>query len=112
VKLVVIESPFAGATPELAERNLSYAREAMRDSILRGEAPFASHLLYTQVLDDKIPEERALGIQAGFEWGEMAELVAVYTDLGVSRGMTAGIERAQKIGCSVEHRTLQGWVRP
>ncbi|WP_456298617.1 DUF7768 domain-containing protein [Brevibacterium antiquum] len=41
---MVLESPFAGDTPT----NLAYARAAMHDSLMRGEAPFASHMLYTQ----------------------------------------------------------------
>jgi len=71
MKRVILESPYAGDTAEDVERNLTYAREALRDSLLRGEAPIASHLLYTQkgVLDDRIREERALGIAAGLAWG-------------------------------------------
>ena len=47
---VILESPYAGDV----ETNLRNARAAMRDCLLRGEAPYASHLLYTQpgVLDD------------------------------------------------------------
>lgn len=86
----------------------SYARLCMRDSFLRGEAPFASHLLYTQdgILDDLIAEERKLGIEAGLIWGEAAELTVVYCDYGVSRGMEMGIERAVKAGRPIEYRTL------
>lgn len=56
MKLVIIESPFAGNVRE----NILYARMAVRDSLLRGEAPIASHLLYTQegILNDDIKEER------------------------------------------------------
>lgn len=63
---------------------MTYAREALRDSLLRGEAPIASHLLYTQkgVLDDRIREERGLGIAAGLAWG-VAEMTVVYADLGI-----------------------------
>ena len=46
MKLVVIESPYAGDI----EENEKYARECMRDAILRGEAPIDNHqtcLLYT-----------------------------------------------------------------
>jgi hypothetical protein len=104
MKRVVIESPFAGDV----ERNVSYARAAMRDCLLRGETPYASHLLYTQVgvLDDNIPEERELGIKAGFEWRQAAEKTVVYTDYGISRGMSYGIDDAEKRGCLVEYRTL------
>lgn len=102
---VIIESPFAGDI----EKNIEYARACMRDSILRGEAPIASHILYTQpgILDDDDPAERALGIEIGLQWGELAELTAVYTDLGVTEGMEQGIERAKNAGRKVEHRTLK-----
>lgn len=108
MKLVVIESPLAGDR----ERNRAYARACMRDSIRRGEAPLASHLLYDQpgLLDDNDPAERILGIQAGFAWAEHAELVAVYIDLGISAGMDAGIMRATNCGQAVEHRKI-GWTK-
>lgn len=103
----IIESPFAGNVQE----NLRYLRAAMRHSLLQGEAPYASHGLYTQegVLDDLKPEERALGMNAGFAWGETAHKVAVYTDLGISNGMVEGIKRAEDRGQVVEKRTLPGW---
>jgi hypothetical protein len=94
-RLVVVESPYAG-TPEEIERNTRYARACMRDCLVRGDAPIASHLLYTQagVLRDEVPEERALGIEAGLLWARSADASIVYVDLGLSRGMRQGIERA------------------
>lgn len=105
--LVLLESPFAGEV----EKNVAYARACMRDCLLRGEAPFASHLLYTQpgVLDDLIPEERELGINAGLAIGAKFEKTVVYTDRGISRGMEYGIANAQKAGRPIEYRTLPGW---
>lgn len=104
MKKVVIESPFAGDV----KRNLKYLRACMRDCLLRGEAPFASHALYPQpgVLDDDTPSDRELGIQAGFVWGAAAEVTVVYTDLGISRGMEYGIAAAAKAGRPVETRSL------
>lgn len=109
MKRVIMESPYAGATPEIVERNIDYAREALRDSLLRGEAPIASHLLYTQrgVLDDRVPEERALGIGAGLAWGGVAEMTVVYADLGISPGMAIGMERAASEGRPVEIRKIR-----
>lgn len=102
--LVLLESPFAGNV----ERNIAYARACLRDSLLRGEAPLASHLLYTQegVLDDNEPDERTLGIEAGLAWGKRADMTAVYTDLGVSNGMLEGIARAKAEGRRIEYRRL------
>lgn len=107
MRLVIVESPFAGDV----ERNIEYARAAARDCLLRGEAPFASHLLYTQdgILNDDTPEERAHGIAAGLEWGTVADATVVYTDLGTSKGMTLGVAHAEMSGRPVEYRTLPGW---
>lgn len=107
MKKVIIESPYAGDT----ELNIKYARAALRDSLLRGEAPLASHLLYTQegVLDDDIPSERTMGIEAGLAWADWAEASVVYVDLGMSTGMQLGIARAEEEGRLVWFRLLRGW---
>ena len=105
--LVQIESPFAGD-----ESNKDYLHAALHDSLLRGEAPFASHAIYTLpgVLDDTVPEERKLGMEAGFAYLRNADLVAVYTDKGISKGMEAGIARASALGIPVEYRKLSNGI--
>jgi len=104
MKRVILESPFAGEV----ERNLKYGRACVRDSLLRGESPIASHLLYTQdgVLDDTVPAERAHGIDAGLAWRDVSDGTVVYTDFGISRGMEYGIRRAKESGKTVDERTL------
>ena len=102
---VVLESPFAGDRM----KNVRYARACLRDSLSRGEAPIASHLLYTQVLDDDKAEERTLGIEAGLAWGEKADMTAVYTDLGISLGMKYGILEAERCNRPIVYRRLTGW---
>ena len=88
MRKVIIESPFAGDV----EANIEYARRCVRDSVLRGEAPIASHLLLTQpgILNDDIPEERQLGIDAGLAWREVADASIVYTDRGSLRVWSTG----------------------
>jgi hypothetical protein len=102
MKRVVVESPYAGEVDD----NAAYARACLLDCLRRGEAPFASHLLYIQVLDDAKPGERQLGIAAGLAWGACADLVAVYIDRGVSSGMRRGIEDATERGIPIEERRL------
>lgn len=101
---VLVESPYAGDV----ERNERYARKCMKHCLERGEAPFASHLLYTQpgVLDDTVIEERELGIKAGLLWGEQADITAVYCDYGITPGMDLGIERAKEQGRAIEYRSI------
>lgn len=111
MRLVVIETPFAGRTEAERQRNADYLKAALLDSLKRGEAPFASHALYPQVLDDDFPSDRRLGMEAGFAWGKKADAVIVYADLGTSPGMREGIVRAIGRGQQVEYRTLGSeWV--
>ncbi|OHD24256.1 MAG: hypothetical protein A2Y38_20020 [Spirochaetes bacterium GWB1_59_5] len=106
MRLVILESPYAGDV----ERNITYARRALRDSLLRGEAPIASHLLYTQpgVLCDELPNERKHGIDAGLAWKAVAQASVVYVDLGVTAGMKYGIDAAMAAGLPIEFRELGG----
>lgn len=104
MKLVILESPYAGDIL----RNIYYARICIADSLVRGEAPIASHLLYTQegILDDNIPEERQLGIDAGLAWKTVAEATVVYADFGITEGMQYGIDQAIKQGLEIDIRYL------
>lgn len=104
MKKVLIESPYAGDI----EKNIDYAKKCVLDCLKRGEAPYASHLFFTQegILDDDNPHERKLGIEAGLTWGSKADKTVVYTDLGISKGMKYGIERAKAEGREIEYRSI------
>lgn len=106
MRTVIIESPYAGDI----EKNLRYVRACMKDCLRRGEAPLASHALYTQpgVLDDSNPAERMLGMEAGFSWRKYADLTVVYDDLGFSRGMQRGLIHARNTWCPIEYRSPLG----
>src|SRR3989344_4927912 len=96
VQFVDVETPYSSETEEHLRRNLLYARACVRDCLFRGEIPFASHLFFTQpgILDDKIPRERDLGINAGKILIESLPSITtvVYQDLGISPGMRYGVE--------------------
>ena len=101
---VILESPYAGDI----DRNIKYARLCVRDSLSRGEAPIASHLLYTQegILNDNIPEERQLGINAGLAWKEVATKHIFYIDYGYSKGMEYAKQYATKNNIPIEERRI------
>jgi hypothetical protein len=103
--LVVIESPYAGSPTEIKE-NIVYAINCMRDCIRRGEVPFASHLLYPQVLDDRNPPAREFGINAGYAFGNNASKVVFYINKGYSEGMIDAKEYWTKKGKKIEERLL------
>ena len=87
MRRVLIESTYSSGTvrpiPEVIERNVRYLRACLRDCVLRGETPYASHGLLTQpgVLRDDVPEERATGIEAGFAMRRVMDATVIYTDL-------------------------------
>ena len=110
MRLVIIESPYAGDV----EANIAYARRCVKDSLDRGEAPIASHLLYTQpgILDDSKPEERRRGIDAGLAWGKVAAGRVFYTDRGWSTGMLAALDYAKGHGETVVARRLDNYEHP
>lgn len=99
---VMIASRYSGDTA----RNVEYAKLCMKDALRRGEAPFASHLLYPGILDDTDPAERQRGMQAGWEWMSICHKVAFYTDLDWSQGMFDDLKMALVLKKPMELRTL------
>lgn len=108
MRRIIIESPFGSPDWRCILDNIDYTRRCIADSLKRDEAPFASHLLYTQsgILNDHDPEERLLGMNVGLEWIGVAEAVVVYTDRGISPGMTRAMANANALGIPVEYRKL------
>jgi hypothetical protein len=104
---VIIASPYSGDI----EKNLAYARKCVRHSFDLGEAPFASHLIYPQALDDTDPSERERGMQAEYEWIQACDLVAFYIDLGWSAGMIKELKIARLFNRKIENRSLQPKLR-
>lgn len=80
---VVIESPYKGDI----KLNIRYLEACIRDSVYRGETPYASHKMLTVALNDADPEERELGIQCGLEMSSRLDKHVFYTDLGWTEGM-------------------------
>lgn len=113
MRRVILESPYQAGTglKGLVGRwmNRRYARRCVRHSLSLGEAPIASHLLYTQpgILRDHDAHERQWGIAAGLAWRQVADASVVYIDRGVSIGMQHGIIAAEEAGIPVIMRSIK-----
>lgn len=103
-RCVYIASPYAGDVAG----NTKFAIECCRHAIKRGQTPIAPHLLYPQMLDDEVPEERTLALMLG------RNLLAVCDELWVcgeriSSGMAAEIEHAQSLDIPIRYiREIEG----
>ena len=106
MRRVQLESPFRGSSEAEEEEFLQYGLKALGHSLSLDEAPFASHLLYTRVLDDRSARQRRQGIDAGLAWSDVSEATVVYADYGISSGMQEGIDRALRAGRPVETRMI------
>jgi hypothetical protein len=105
-KLTIIESPYKATPYYTEEQHRLYLLHCIEDSVRRGEAPFASHHLLPEVLDDDDAYERAVGIRCGFAWGVNAHLIAVYQDFGLSQGMRDAIKYYTNLQKPIEWRKL------
>ena len=91
--LVVVETPFAPREEEISligrnssgwtdtairaaieDRNREYLHACLLDCMSQGETPYASHMFFTQFLDDTNPSEQLAGMNAGKAWGEKGGL--------------------------------------
>lgn len=106
MRLVVIESPWRANEAYSIEQHRLYLNYAIQDCFNRGEAPFASHGLYTEALDDDDLPSRLKGITAGLLWGIHADFVAAYCDMGQSDGMLQALRHWDGLGKRIERRTI------
>lgn len=104
MRRVIICSPYRGDVA----RNNRYLDACLADSYARGEAPIAAHAIGPRVLDDDDPVQRLRGMLAGRAWIAAADAIAVYIDLGSSKGMRDEIRFAATRRVPVEYRRLGG----
>lgn len=112
--LVVHLDSFTAPRSRSAELlDIAYGRAAIKDSLMRGEAPIAPHLTYGQnlVLDHSDPQQAHLINVAADMVLEIVDMLAVYVDRGISEAMQARIDYAGELGLTVERRSLPEWER-
>lgn len=96
--LVYICSPLRGDI----ERNIKKAIGYSKFAASMGVVPLAPHTIFTQYLDDTIPEEREQGLRMGIELLKKCNQIWVFGDV-ISEGMQAEINLAIELGISVVH---------
>lgn len=95
-RMIYICSPYVGNT----EENTAFARQACGYAIRQGAVPLAPHLLYPQILNDSVLEERETGIRFGLEILERCEELWICGDR-MSAGMKREVAYAKAKGIPV-----------
>jgi hypothetical protein len=112
MRLAFIVSPYraddhtVAEHEEIARRMCEYARR-------RGYTPIAPHLLFPQILDDAVPEERDAGMAFGLSILESMrcyseywiDTVFVYASHNITTGMACEMKLAYANGVRVEDVT-------
>ena len=88
--IVYICSPYSGNV----NHNIEMARKYCRFAVDKHYLPIAPHLLFTQFMDDTIPEERETAIFMNFVLMSKCVEMWVFGDV-ISKGMQAEINRAK-----------------
>lgn len=96
MKLIYVASPYAGEV----EKNMEFAKKACRFCVEQGHAFFAPHLLYPQLLDDRVQAERQTGLDMGIAMLPRCDELWCYGGR-ISLGMHSEMEEADRLGIPV-----------
>lgn len=88
--IVFVCSPFAGDI----EQNVQNAIRFCQYTLSRNRFPFAPHLLFPRFLDDRVPEQRDMGLKYGRIFMKFCKEVWVFGST-FSRGMESEISIAK-----------------
>lgn len=75
--------------------------------VVAGYCPFAPHLFFPQILDDKDSEERIKGITLGVEQMKVCDEVWVFGTY-ISKGMGYELEKAKELRIPVQLYDAEG----
>lgn len=91
-RVVFVSSPFGGK-----KENSQKAASVCHELLKKGWSPFAPHVYYADNLDDAVPWERELGMNAGLEILKKCDFILVMGD-HMTHGMKMEIELATAMG--------------
>lgn len=102
--LVQVCTPLTDPDKDVVLNNVIFAKKVCRAVVDAGHTPFAPHLLFTQFLNDDIPEERDAGIDMGLDFMARMDLVIFVLPPwrnAMSRGMRAEMQAAERLSKTV-----------
>ncbi len=97
-KKIYVVSPFAGDIDKNKEAAVRYCRYVIK----KGAQPVASHLLYPQMLDDRNPNSREMGLMFGLSLLALCQEVWVFGEQE-TEGMRAELAEATRLGKKIRY---------
>ena len=107
MKLIYVASPYAGDV----EKNVAYAKWVCREIAEHGYAFVAPHLIYPEILDDAVPEERQAGIKMGLTLLQRCDELWAFGPV-VSSGMQREIAEAERLRIPIRRMDMAGELAP
>lgn len=98
--IVYICSPYSGNV----NHNIEVARKYCRFAVDKHYIPIAPHILFTQFMNDEIPEERETAIFMNFVLMSKCVEMWVFGDV-ISKGMQSEINRAKRKNMKIRYFT-------
>lgn len=101
---VIIESAYRPNELYSLKANAEFVRLVCLRAVRQGWNPLASHIFYTEFLNDDDEQLRSLGIQLGIEWGIHAQAVWACLREGeeLSEGMAFALYRYEGLGKPIQ----------
>jgi hypothetical protein len=105
-KKVLVISPINVENPTLFPRQLKYAKFALKDSLMKKEAPLSSILMFSDLLDLRIAFDYDQIMITQNSWMKVCDLIAVYSDYDFAPNVLSVINQARLHMKRIEYRLL------
>lgn len=102
-ELVYICSPLGASTQEEIRKNMDKARKYMKIVSEKLDCrALAPHAILPEYLDERVPEERQLGLKFGLDLLRICKKIVICGDV-ISKGMSEEIRLAERLGIEILH---------
>jgi hypothetical protein len=103
---IVVVSPFRASEKRSREEHEEHAKLLCRHLARAGRIVYAGHLLCPLFLDEDLASDREAGIAINLGWIERCDRLAIWDVWGITAGMKAEIEYAEKMNAENEWRQI------
>lgn len=106
-KLVYIISPYSGEM----DKNIAFAKDVCRYAVAQNCIPLAPHLLYIQIFDNSVPENRDAGIRMGLRVLEVCDELWVCGELSQDVLMETAYAKCLEVPVrNISEQDVKRWI--